>query len=133
MGPGIAGEQGRARQQKRDHRIPAVLGELLNRRDMLKAGVRDHRVQPTDCSTAVVTASPFPSRVVRSARKPTSPRTSTLSTSHPSPARRLAGQTSRDRGTDTAGGAGDERDAPRAAHMSIPPLTPQIAPVMNED
>jgi hypothetical protein len=42
-------------------------------------------------------------------------------------------QTRGDRGADPARRAGDERDATFVAHMSIPPLTPQIAPVMNED
>jgi hypothetical protein len=38
-----------------------------------------------------------------------------------------------DGGADPARGAGDERDATLAVHMSIPPLTPHTAPVMNED
>ena len=46
--PRVAGEEERARQQHRDERVPAVLVELLDRRDVLEAGVRHHGVDPTE-------------------------------------------------------------------------------------
>ena len=47
-GPRIAREQERARQEERDERVPAVLVELLDRRDVLEARVRDDRVEPAE-------------------------------------------------------------------------------------
>jgi hypothetical protein len=66
-------------------------------------------------------------RIVRSAGESTLPRTSTLSTSQPSRSRRPA------IAAPIPLAAGNERRATLAAHMSIPPLTSQVAPVMNED
>ena len=43
--PGVLGEQERAREQDGQQRVPAVLGELRDRRDVLEAGVGDDGVQ----------------------------------------------------------------------------------------
>ena len=45
----------------------------------------------------------------------------------------IAVQTRGDRCADAARGACHERRGTLTAHMSIPPLTPQIAPVINDD
>ena len=46
--PGVAREEERARQEHREERIPAVLVEVLERRDVLEAGVRDDRVEAAE-------------------------------------------------------------------------------------
>jgi hypothetical protein len=43
-------EQERARQHERDHPVPDVLGEFLQRRDVLKAGVGDDRIEPPEAA-----------------------------------------------------------------------------------
>ena len=50
--PGVAGEQERAREQQRDQPVPAVLGELGDRRDVLEAGVGDDRVEAAERARA---------------------------------------------------------------------------------
>jgi hypothetical protein len=45
VGPGVAGEQKGAREQDGQQRVPAVLVELGDRRDVLEAGVGDDRVE----------------------------------------------------------------------------------------
>ena len=47
-GPGVAREEERAREQERDQGVPAVLVELLHRRDVLEAGVRDEGIEPAE-------------------------------------------------------------------------------------
>ena len=44
--PRVPREQERRGEEQRDQRVPAVLGELGDRRDVLEARVRDHRVEP---------------------------------------------------------------------------------------
>ena len=44
-GPGVLGEQERAREQDGQQRIPAIFGELRDRRDVLEAGVGDDGVK----------------------------------------------------------------------------------------
>ena len=46
--PRVLREQERARQQQREEPVPLLLGELLDRRDVLEAGVRDDRVEPAE-------------------------------------------------------------------------------------
>jgi hypothetical protein len=95
---------------------------------VLKAGVRDHRVQTTEAldrrrdRIAVALARGEIGAHVHLA---------THVDCHNVPA--VTPQAFRDRRADSARRAGDERRATIAAHMSIPPLTPQIAPVMNEE
>ena len=50
--PGVAREQERARQQHGEQRVPALLGELVDRRDVLEARVRDDRVEPAEAGRA---------------------------------------------------------------------------------
>ena len=68
--PGVLGQQERARQQQREDRVPAVLGELRDGRDVLDAGVGDDDSRRPNASTAADTALALPSRVVRSAMCP---------------------------------------------------------------
>jgi hypothetical protein len=46
--PGVPGQQERACQQHGEQAVPALLGELLDRRDVLEARVRDDRVESTE-------------------------------------------------------------------------------------
>ena len=46
--PGVAGEQERARQEHRHERVPAVLVERVERRDVLEASIRDESVDATE-------------------------------------------------------------------------------------
>jgi hypothetical protein len=94
--PRVAGEQERARQQDREQRLPALLGELRDRGDVLKAGACDDRVDAAEAlerrvegraglSTPASTAARFPAAVARSASNGSpgpsgSGRTSTAST-----------------------------------------------------
>ena len=48
MRPGVAREQETAGEQQCEDRVPALLGELRHRRDVLKARVRNHAVQPSE-------------------------------------------------------------------------------------
>ena len=67
-GQAVAREQERAREQQREHRVPAVLRELLDRRDVLEAGVRRRSCRGGRSARARRRPpSRLPSRVVRSA------------------------------------------------------------------
>jgi hypothetical protein len=46
--PGVFGEQEGTRQQEADEGVPAILGEVGDRRDMLETGVRDDGVEPPE-------------------------------------------------------------------------------------
>ncbi len=48
VGPGVTGKEERARQQDGQERVPAILVELLEARDVLEAGIRDERVDPAE-------------------------------------------------------------------------------------
>jgi hypothetical protein len=47
--PPVARQQERAGEQQREQRVPAVLVELGDRRDVLEAGVGDDRVEAAEC------------------------------------------------------------------------------------
>ncbi len=109
--PGVAGEQERAREEHRQERVPAVLVELLERGDVLEARVRDHRVEPPNCSTAAATRRPVAlarrqvggerlARAVRIRRA--------IDRQHLPP---VSDEPLRDRTADAARGTGDERAA----------------------
>ncbi len=93
--PGVAREQERARQQHRQQRVPAVLVERVERRDVLEARVRDESVDAPElldrgCDRSPV---PLPRRQVggeRLAGPAGSGSRSTASTCQPSSTRRCA-------------------------------------------
>ena len=60
--PGVAGEQERARQQHREQRVPALLGELLDRRDVLEARARDDGVEAAEALERGVDGGPVARR-----------------------------------------------------------------------
>src|ERR1700730_2396784 len=128
MRPSMAGEQERARQQQCDHRIPAVLGELLDRRDVLETRVADHGVQPTESLDRSRDRTP-----VALTRLKVCAEAHIASNVNSENVPAVTLQPRGNRGTDAACRTRDERCATLVAHMSIPPLTLQIAPVMNED
>ena len=60
MRPGVAGEEERARQQHGEERVPPVLVELLERGDVLEAGVGDDRVDAAEALDRRVDGRPVP-------------------------------------------------------------------------
>ena len=65
--PGVPREEERAREQEREQRVPAVFVELLDRRDVLEAGVRHDRVEPAEALERRVDRRAVAVAVVRSA------------------------------------------------------------------
>jgi hypothetical protein len=97
--PRVLREQERGRQEDRDERVPTVLGKVPHGRDVLEAGVRDDGVEP-----------PVEARergvdddLVAFWRRQVA--VVDVDGMH-APA--VGGETVRDRGADSAGGAGDE-------------------------
>ena len=48
MRPVVAGQEKRTGEQQGEHLLPAVLGKLRDRRDVLKAGIGNHRVEASE-------------------------------------------------------------------------------------
>ena len=99
--PGVLREQERARQEQRDQRVPLVLRELGDRRDVLEARVGDDSVEPAEAleRRGDDGAVAFPCREIR---------VGDVDAVH-GPAVVL--ELRDDRRADPAGGTGDERHA----------------------
>jgi hypothetical protein len=108
LGPSVLGQQERAGQQQGQHRVPAVLGEVGDRRHVLEPGVGDDRVDPAEALQGRVDR-----RAVALARRQVGgeglaravSRRPQVDRKHPHP---VADQPLRDRAPDAAPRAGDE-------------------------
>ena len=119
----MLGEQERAGEQQRDDRVPAVLGEVLDRRDVLDADFARRR-EPAERRRAGA----GPRRRCRSRAREVD--------DGPCSARRVGGGRARrsgrsagdrDRAADAAGGAGDEGGGHAGTTLARAPLAAQAA------
>ena len=113
LGPRVPREQERARQQDRQQIVPAILVELLDRRDVLKPGVGDHGVEPTEPVDRLRDGStvPFPRRQIGDERLPRAFRVGLAVDREHAPA--VGHEPVGDGAADAARSSGDERSSRR--------------------
>ena len=106
--PRVPGEEERARQQHRKERIPPVLVELLERRDVLEVRVGDDRVDAAEALDDRVDRRPVSSRVAsrRRTARPARRDRAEVDGEHVPP---VGDEPLRDRTPDAARGTRDER------------------------